>query len=191
MLTRMHPLLASTRLHHAPIAYDITALPSARTVLDRTTNSPIPAYTLAQPATDPPISASSSLSLRSDKFPWRITIGPINGAQPPSGLLNKASGRTITTGATYITNLDVLHALHNGLMKRVTMAEWESLGNGSRAQRKVSAAYEKRCLKQGGGWEDGVRRVDWLGLKTKLVGVEIVKGENSSGCVGTMIFGKA
>ena len=31
----------------------------------------------------------------------------------------------------------------------------------------------------GGGWEGGVRRVDWLGSKNHLVGVEIGKGNES------------
>lgn len=186
----MHPLFAYTRLHHAPISYDVTSSPSARTVLDRTTHSPVPAHTLAQPATEPPIPASQTLVLRSDKLPWRVTVGPI-GAQPPSGSLGKASGRAISTGTACITNLDVLYALHNELMRRVTTAEWESLGKGSSAQRKVAAAYEKRCTRSGGGWEHGIRRVDWLSSKTRLVGVEVDKSRSAGGCVGTMVFGKA
>ena len=60
----MHPLLFYTRLNCAPISYDIVFTPSARTVVDRTVDSPIPAVTLAQPATEPPIPRSSRLVLR-------------------------------------------------------------------------------------------------------------------------------
>ena len=60
----MHPLLSYTRLHHAPISYNVAFTPSARTVVDRTVHSPLPAVTLAQPATEPPILASSHLPQR-------------------------------------------------------------------------------------------------------------------------------
>ena len=60
----MHPLLSYTRLHHAPISYDVAFTPSARTVVDRTLHSPLPAVTLAQPVTEPPILASSHLPQR-------------------------------------------------------------------------------------------------------------------------------
>jgi len=86
------------------------------------------------------------------------------------------SGRSGSSNSSpdAITNLDVLYAIHATLSVRVTQAEWELLGNGSRAQRKATQAYEKRCTDMGGGWGAGVRRVDFLGGKTKLVGVEIV-----------------
>lgn len=179
----MHPLLAHSRLHRAPITYDVTFTPSARTVLDRATHSPIPTHTLSQPATDPPTPASSRLILRSHKFPWPVVVG--------------ASGPRFTIGPSkhgrsdsYISNLDVLYAVHTTLLHPVTPGEWESLGNGSRAQQKVTKAYEKRCTKMGGGWEGGVRRIDWLGSKTRLVGIEVDKA-NGRNNVGKLIFGKA
>ena len=89
--------------------------------------------------------------------------------------------------APAISNLDVLYAVHATLMTPVTPEEWESLGHGSRAQQKVTKAYERRCTRMGGGWEGGVRRVDWLGEKTRLVGIEVDKSVN----VGKLIFAKA
>lgn len=83
--------------------------------------------------------------------------------------------------------MDVLHAIHITLSARVTQVEWDSLGNASRAQRKATRAYEKRCNDMGGGWGAGVRRVDFLGGKTKLVGVEIAS-EKLGG--QSVIFGK-
>ena len=60
----MYPLLSYTHLHHAPISYyDIAFTPSARTVVDRTVHSSLP--------------ASSRLVLRSPKLPWVVTVGPI------------------------------------------------------------------------------------------------------------------
>jgi len=96
----MHPLLSYTRLHHAPISYDVAFTPSARTV------------------------------------------------------------------------------------------EWHGLGEGSRAQRRVAEAYKERCTRMGGGWEGGIRRVDWLGSKTLLVGVEIDKSNEGGENVGRLVFGR-
>ena len=82
-----------------------------------------------------------------------------------------------------VSNLDVLYAVHNTLSTRVTQQEWEALGHGSRAQRKITRAYERRCMKMSGGWEGGVRRMDYLG---ELVGVKV---DTESG-TGRLVFGK-
>ncbi|OAX38785.1 hypothetical protein K503DRAFT_770134 [Rhizopogon vinicolor AM-OR11-026] len=180
----MHPLFAATRLHSAPINYDVTFAPSPRTVLDRATHSPVPVHTLSQPATDPPTPSSSRIVLRSHKFPWPVIVGPNSSSGSGFGSPVK-SGRSPN-----ITNLDLLCALHSTLSSRVTPQEWDALGHGSRAQRKVTRAYEKRCTKMGGGWEGGVRRVDWLHGKTRLIGIEVEKYGSGVGS-GKLIFGKA
>jgi len=180
----MHPLLATTRLHSAPISYDILYTPSTRTVVDRTTHTAVPSHTLSQPATEPPTPSSARIVLRSDKFPWPIVVGPSkSGSRFYLGGSDKSS-------RSAITNLDVLYALHTTLLTRVTPQEWEALGHGSRSQRKVTEAYESRCKRMGGGWEGGVRRIDWLHGKTRLVGVEIDKHGNAHG-MGKLVFGKA
>lgn len=178
----MHPLFASTRLHRAPISYDVTYTPSSRTVLDCTTRVAVPTHMLAQPATDPPTPASSRLILRSDKFPWPVVVGPSSG----SGYSGSGYGPSRSRSSSNISNLDLLYALHATLLTRVTPQEWEALGHGSRAQRKVTRAYEKRCTKMRGGWEGGVRRLDWLHGKTRLVGIEVEK----HGSGGKLVFGK-
>lgn len=169
---RMHPLLAVTRLHNAPISYDILYTPSTRTVLDRTTHMAVPPHTLAQPATDPATPISARIVLRSDKFPWPVVVGPSSSSKSGSRFYLGGSDKS---NHSAITNLDLLYALHTTLLTRVTPQEWESLGHGSRAQRKVTQAYEKRCKRMGGGWEGGVRRIDWLHCRTRLVGVEVDK----------------
>ncbi|TFK46559.1 hypothetical protein OE88DRAFT_1638253, partial [Heliocybe sulcata] len=173
----MHPLLAHTRFHHAPISYDVVYTPSARTVVDSKTREAVPTHTLTQPATEPPLSTASQLVLTSDRFPWAVVVGASN------------SKSRCGSGSGAISNLDVLYALHATLLTRVTPGEWEALGRGSRAQRRVTRAYEKRCARMGGGWEGGVRRVDWLGEKTRLVGVEMDKSRG--GAVGRLVFEKA
>ncbi|KAF7791718.1 hypothetical protein EIP86_002742 [Pleurotus ostreatoroseus] len=183
----MHPLLAYTKLHHAPITYDVTFTPSARTVLDHATHSPIPPHTLAEPATDPPTPAASRLILRSHKFPWTVVVagaGAGAGGASPRFTVGPPKHRS---RALVITNLDLLYAVHTTLLTPVTPEEWESLGHGSRAQQKVTKAYERRCTRMGGGWEGGVRRIDWLGEKTRFVGVEV---DRSTG-VGKLVFAKA
>ncbi|EJF56903.1 hypothetical protein BD309DRAFT_533252 [Dichomitus squalens] len=198
----MHPLLAHTRLHRAPITYDISFTPSARTVLDRATHSAIPAHTLSQPATDPPTPAGARLVLRSHKFPWPVIVtashssstpAPSSGRArftvgPPSSNGHGSRPSTADGGAT-ITNLDVLYAVHNTLMVPITPEEWEALGHGSKAQQKVTAAYQRRCTRMGGGWEGGVRRIDWLGEKTWLIGVEVDKAAGHGGA-GKLVFGR-
>ncbi|KAG2105806.1 kinase-like domain-containing protein [Suillus discolor] len=169
----MHPLFTSTRFRSAPINYDVNYGPSPRTVLDRTTHSPVDSHTLSQPATDPPTPASSIILLRSDKFPWHAVVGPCRNRRSPD-----------------ITNLDLLCALHEMLLTRVTPQEWEALGHGSKVQRKVTQAYEQRCTRLGGGWQGGVRRVDWLHGKTRLIGIEVEKHGPGAGS-GRLVFGKA
>jgi hypothetical protein len=169
----MHPFLSYTR-HHAPISYDIAFTPSARTVVSRTLHSPFLAVILAQPATMP---AHTRLVLRSPKLPW-VVVGQIGSL--PSFLIGKVA----------LTNLDVLNAVHSTLMTCVTPEEWHSLGEGSRVQRRVAEAYKERCTRMSGGWEGGVRRVDWLGSKTRLVGIEIDESNEAGEPVGRLVFGR-
>ncbi|KAF8918357.1 hypothetical protein CPB85DRAFT_1281650 [Mucidula mucida] len=181
----MHPLLASSRLHSAPISYDVTYTPSPHSVVDRNTRTPVPSHTLAQPATDPP--TFSKLVLRCDRLPWSIVVqsSSSKGGKFFIGTAPSALG----TSKVPISNQDLLCALHNALSVRVSHEEWEALGKGTRAQRKVTRAYETRCQKMGGGWDGGVRRIDWLGERTRLVGIEVDKDAGAQG-VAKLVFGK-
>jgi hypothetical protein len=164
----MHPLFAYTHLDHAPISYNITYFPSSRSIIDRNSRAPIPYETLEEPATEPAL--YNQLTLICDLFPWEIVVLPnaSNSCTSPS-----KSGQFHFSRRRTITNLDVLHAIHDTLSERVTDVEWASLGHGSRVQRKISRAYEQRCVRLGGGWDSGVRRIDWLDGRTRLVGIEI------------------
>jgi hypothetical protein len=147
----------------------------------------VPTHTLSQPATEPPTPVSARIVLRSDKFPWPVVVGP--SSSPKSGSRFYLGGSEKSSRSA-ITNLDLLYALHTTLLTRVTPQEWEALGHGSRGQRKVTQAYEKRCKRMGGGWEGGVRRIDWLHGKTRLVGVEVAKSGHGHG-MGKLVFGRA
>ena len=208
----MHPLLAHTRLHRAPITYDVSFTPSARTVLNRATHSAIPSHTLSQPATDPPTPAGARLVLRSHKFPWPVIVTASPSHSSSSSPTSSSGGRSRSSsrprftvgppssnghgsrpgtadGGASISNLDVLHAVHSTLMVPITPEEWDALGHGSKAQQKVTAAYQRRCTRMGGGWEGGVRRIDWLGEKTWLIGVEVDKAAGHGGA-GKLVFGR-
>ena len=158
--------------------------------MDRTTHTAVPAHTLAPPATEPP---APRVVRRSDKFPWPVVVG---GSSPKS----KSAGARFYIGGgggeqknsrnrAFVTNLDLLFALHTTLLTRVTPQEWEALGHGSRAQ-KVTQAYEKRCRRMGGGWDGGVRRVDWLHGRTRLVWVEVDRYGHHCGA-GKLVFARA
>ena len=178
----MHPLFACSHFHHAPIQYDVRRTPSAQTVMDCTTHFPVPADTLAQPATDPPTAAHDQLLLTSHKFPWTIVVKA--GSHSPSKKSKLFKWRSSVTGDV-ITNLDVLYAIHTTLISQVTPEEWEKLENGSKAQRRVARAYDRRCSVMGGR-ESGVRRVDWLGSETHLVGIEVDR--SGGGSIGKLVF---
>ena len=189
----MHPLLASSPHNRAPISYDVMFPPSSSTVVDRSTRTAVPSHTLGQPATDPP--TLGKLVLRSDKFPWAILVNA-GSSSPSSSAPTKSAAKFYLAGSsahlsqhTRVSNLDLIYSLHHTLAARVTKEEWDALGTGSRAQRKVTKAYERRCRALGGGWDQGVKRIDWLGGKTKLIGIEVDKAASDSG-VAKLVFGR-
>ncbi|KAJ3841449.1 hypothetical protein EV361DRAFT_876009 [Lentinula raphanica] len=186
----MHPLLASSQFSRAPICYDVSRPPSPQTIVDRSTRSPIPAHTLNQPATDPP--TMSRLVLRSHKFPWPIIVDAGCSSQKKTVPKFYVGGSSPTSlhhpSSLPVSCADVLHAVHNTLSLPATPEEWDALGRGSHAQRKISRAYDRRCRSLGSGWDGGIRRVDWLGEKCRLIGVEVDKDSGSS--VGNLVFGR-
>ncbi|KAI3620010.1 hypothetical protein WG66_009060 [Moniliophthora roreri] len=186
----MHPLLAASRRARAPISYDVMFAPSSTTIMDRTTRTSVPSHTLQQPATDPP--TPGRLVLRSDKFPWSIIVqagvSSASASQTPKSAAKFRLGVTPALKGS-VSNLDLIHALHSTLHTPVTKEEWDALGAGSRAQRKVTKAYESRCHAAGTGWDQGVKRIDWLGGKTRLIGVEVDKTASDTG-VAKLVFGK-
>lgn len=226
----MHPLFASSRLHHAPISYDVVYPPSTIAIVDRSTRSPIPMHTLTQPATDPP--THTELILTSDKFPWKVVVlpgsapwlgarglgdtehagpGPGPGVHGGGGLYHQSRPplppgdepgppkrpalppRQNSAGSAApvpITNLDVMYAVNAALAARVTQTEWAALGQGGRAQRKATRAYQRRCTRAGGALTDGVHRVDYLGSKTTLVGIDVDRSVDAAGR-GKLVFSRS
>ncbi|KAG5641520.1 hypothetical protein DXG03_004825 [Asterophora parasitica] len=139
--------------------------------------------TLAQPACS---LSTSRLVLISPKFPWPVVAISARKSQNPLRVSKTSSEKADSD--VPLTVLDLLHAVHITLIARVTPEEWMSLGHGSRAQKQILQAYERRCVQAEGGWEEGVRRVDYLLGKTLLVGVEMYKTADKRDAVGRLVF---
>lgn len=121
-------------------------------------------------------------------FPWEVVASStrknsVSDSSPNASSVSIAMVR-------HMTNLDVLQAIHLTLATRVLPEEWALL-SGSEKKR-VLKAYERRCIQADGGWDEGVRRVDYLCGKTLLVGVEFVRGKEKDGVEpsvkGKMVF---
>jgi hypothetical protein len=188
----MHPLLSHKGLHHSPVSYDMNYAPSSYSIFDHSTRTPIPTEILSQPATDPPI---SRLILKSDKLPRPIVVTPpsstVTNSRSRSGAGFYIASASSPTNYPVITVLDVLYALHSTLWVNVTNEEWNGLGRGSSCQLQVTRAYEERCTKMRGGWDGGVKRIDWLGCRAKLAGIEIDTSAATSGATGKVVFWRA
>ncbi|KAH8824562.1 hypothetical protein DL96DRAFT_1467994 [Flagelloscypha sp. PMI_526] len=186
----MHPVLAYTKQSQAPISYDVTYPPSSHTVVDRNTRASVPKHTLQESATDP--ITVSTLVLTSDKLPWPVVVRSRRGSSSSSKSSAKfyIGERTTpsdpTSSSTYVTNNDVLRSLHDNLYTRVTQEEWDALGSGSLKQKRVWKTYEARCQNAGGGHPAGVRRIDYLGEKTRLVGIEVDRSSEG----GRLVFAR-
>ncbi|KAG6888861.1 hypothetical protein C0995_005282 [Termitomyces sp. Mi166 len=141
--------------------------------------------TLSEPATVPP--TISQLVLASPKFPWEVIAtsarrNSVSASSPNASSISIAMVR-------HMTNLDVLQAIHHTLATRVLPEEWALLSSSQKKQ--VLKAYERRCIKADGGWDEGVRRIDYLCGKTLLVGIEFVKEEKDGvepSVKGKMVF---
>jgi hypothetical protein len=167
----MHPLLAHGRLKRALISYDVQHAPTSKALLNRRTHEAITPEMLAEPATAPALPCNAQLTLTHPLLPRPVIVSP-----SPSG----------GAGARHsaITTLDVLAALHAALHRPAGKAEWDALGTGSTAQRRVRDAFERRCAS--GTRENGLKRIDWLAGKTRLVGIEVDR--SGTGATGRLVF---
>ncbi|KAK7453328.1 hypothetical protein VKT23_012007 [Stygiomarasmius scandens] len=192
----MHPLLASNAHTHAPISYDVTCPPSKESIVDRTTRSSVPGHLLKEPATEP--STIDRLVLKSEWLPaeWGTVAFPGSGTmdeiQSHHGYGKKFFiGESSGSSGGSITNFDVLYAIYANLQQKITQEEWEELGRSdSRGQRHAIRAYDRRCRMLGRGWEEGLKRVDWLGERTCLSGVLVDKSENPLG-MASLVFSRS
>ncbi|KAJ3759016.1 hypothetical protein EV360DRAFT_42723 [Lentinula raphanica] len=189
----MHPIFATSSADApAPIRYDVTRPPSRTSVrcnFDESSPKPngeaVPAHVLAEPATDPP--TSGRLVLRCDRFAWEVVVFAGCSAEPAT---TTTSNTRRGAAAAIITNSDVLHAVYHTLRTPVRRREWDSLESDKSMQRRVGKAYARRA-------QEGVRRVDWLMGRTRLVGVVVERnagnGESVDGVegVGKLVFIKA
>lgn len=178
---KVHRALAVSAGSAPAIFYDVTRSPAHDNILappptsilasltrrSRAPPQPVPAHTLALPATRPFV-PQLTLALPSPQSGLPIAL-PAEWAVPVKSM--SASDPQHTA----LTNLDVLHAVYASLRTPVSRREWESLGTGSSSQRRIAEAYKNRCEAMGRQkeWDAGVRRVDWLCGRTMLHGVEV------------------
>lgn len=92
----------------------------------------------------------------------------------------------------FVSNLDVLCAIHSTLATGICQDEWDQLGEGdSPEQRRIARAYRRRCRETGDDLMAGVKRIDFLKNKTVLIGIESrKKGDPSArdGVLGKLVF---
>ncbi|KAF9790624.1 hypothetical protein BJ322DRAFT_402007 [Thelephora terrestris] len=129
---------------------------------------PIPAHTLAEPATHPP---TTRLVITSDRIPqWPILLdyyaATAGTARSPSML------PPITLG-------DVLTGIHETMQTQITHREWAELSDTEETA--VGKAYVKR-YKLVPGYEtriaaDGVRRIDYLLKRVMFAGLTRKSGD--------------
>ncbi|CAK5284587.1 unnamed protein product [Mycena citricolor] len=169
--------------HHAPLSYDIAFPPSKQTILRRGARDPIPIEVLDEPATEPPM--YTELVLHCAHFPWDIVVHPHTAIEAPA---SRRCGPRMPPRRrkTPITNLDIVCAVHDALSGRASGDEWGRLS--TKVQRRISRSYEARCVQTGGGWDAGVRKIDWLEGRTRLVGIEMVPVKNSGQPRAMLVF---
>jgi hypothetical protein len=134
--------------------------------MDRRARTPVPAATLAEPATAPALPSNARLTLTHSALPWAVTVSP-------------SSSGGGSARRTAITILDVLSAVHASLHRPAGKDDWDALGAGSGAQRRVRHAFESRCARAGER-EKGLKRLDWLAGKTRLSGIEVDRNARSA-----------
>ncbi|KAJ3783260.1 hypothetical protein GGU10DRAFT_273910, partial [Lentinula aff. detonsa] len=180
----MHPIFATSSSNSvAPILYDAARSPSRTSVQN---GEAVPAHVLAEPATDPP--TSGKLVLRCDRFPWEVIV--------TAGCAGSSS--TPSSTRPQVTNNDVLHAVYHTLRAPVLHSEWNTLDSDRSTQRRVSRAYQRLSggAEETGEGKEGVRRVDWLMGRTRLVGIVVERSVGHGGSldgvegVGKLVFTK-
>lgn len=130
--------------------------------------APVQAHTLALPATRPFVPELTLAFPAMPGVPADWSVRAVSRSSATSSNDPSAAARTA------LTNLDVIHAVYSTLRAPVSRREWEALGGGSSAQKRVAEAYKSRCeeLRDPREWDAGVRRSDFLCGRTVFWGVD-------------------
>ncbi|KAJ4472970.1 hypothetical protein J3R30DRAFT_3707966 [Lentinula aciculospora] len=162
-ITRIHYLLAFAPYQLPPLPYDLSTRPSI-------IKSFIPSDVLSEPATNPPV---SSLIITCPHLRWEFPITPI-----------PASSRK----SSYVSVLDVLHALYRGLRLAVHPLEYEALPS-LEVIANVNEAYYSRCnstVDTKARQEEqvkGIKRVDFLMGRNRFLGLSKKSSRRDDGLV--------
>jgi hypothetical protein len=106
-------------------------------------------------------------------LPWPVIVCPA------------ATSSSAAARGGSITIFDVVAAVHSSLRRAAGKDDWEALGTGSGAQRRVRQAFESRCTHPADR-EKGLKRLDWLAGKTRLIGIEVDR--SARGPTGRLVF---
>lgn len=146
---RIHSLLAYSPDRTLPFRYNLVSSPSSLAA-DATYPH------LHEPATRPSRQALCVVVPWATTGEWHVLV-------------------KVDTG--HVTCLDVLHALHRDLRRRVTHAEYRAIGADMDARRRVDAAYFARCGRildsaaRAAEEKQGVKRVDFLAERATFGGL--------------------
>ena len=165
----IHPLLRYT--HHVStgspcsiIGHDIRDFPAQALLLPEAYGQFYPGPIkprqltpgeLNQQATIPPTAQLSIVCGRFDPFPWRVDVFNRNG----------------------VTIFDVLQGIHDCVHTRMRRREWGTLARDQR--NRMSATFHERCAHAMDQWaetEEGVKRMDYLGISNRFSGISLRKG---------------
>ncbi|KAF8164071.1 hypothetical protein BJ912DRAFT_890300 [Pholiota molesta] len=150
----LHSVLAAGP--NPAVAYDLCYPPESLKPLIHT----LPANIFEQPATSPPV---PFMEISCPKLPWRITVMP----------------RSKKIG--YVTIGDVFAALYRALRLNVSQEEF-ALVPSAEGQTIINNAYRFRYKRQPDAQsyqeekDKGLKRVDFLGLQTRFMGLVPAKG---------------
>ncbi|CAK5266752.1 unnamed protein product [Mycena citricolor] len=153
--------------------------PSAHTLLTCNGSTPLLNYKLSQP---PSSLSTHCLGLTYDTLREPAVFPPRAHILITTPHLPWAIPVPASDGAAAVSISNVLNALYMALGRRVTLEEFQALGDASALMRAVAKAYERRCRARGARTpheyeqekQQGVRRVDFLMVYNKFGGLRPV-----------------
>lgn len=168
---QLNPFLQHHHHGRAPVLFDVRRVPSLITFADAPGVVPLAPGDRAQPATFPLVPELRIAQLADDPLglPWPVVV------RNPGG----------------VTCEDVWAALYAALQERLGWVEYEALPEGRKEQVKWTYAERTRtdlsAEAPAPGWEDGCRRIDLVGTRCMLRGLE--PSTSGDGTAWTMFLG--
>ena len=166
---QVNPLIASAShagISQRPFVWDLRDRPSDIAPQPSSYDSayPIPAASLALPATTPPV---YRLEIHCTQLPWKFTVTPSQRFKN-----------------IYVTVGDVMSELYNALRLQISQDEFQmACGRNAQYRQQVEGSYERRVARSKSPREErkkGIRRIDILGDYCIFAGFEGVVTDTNS-----------